>query len=168
MSMNDVLRTTLAAFQDPAIGLETQVQTLIGQGQPSVRTDFAFGKWTVRQALRDTRTPSVTISPQTGADEVAVEQTGHADNVQDIQIALEYFDAEPDARQDAIAVIQAAVLMVLTHLVTYSQANVVPGTSAIYDVVSPAVTTYGEFESPATVIGAGFITRVTLRERSKQ
>jgi hypothetical protein len=84
MSMLHVLDTMLAAFKDDAIGLSAQVQLLNAETGRDVRADFGFCKWVVRQALRDTRTPSVTIYPFTGADEVAVKQIGHADNVQEV------------------------------------------------------------------------------------
>jgi hypothetical protein len=163
MSMLLVLETVLAACQDPTIGLASQVATLVTAGAPPVRADFAFGKWTVKQALRDARTPSITVSPATGADEIAAKQVGHADGVQDVEIALEYFDADPAKRQDAIAVIQAALVMVLCELVDFAQAT--GGT--IYEVVSPAVTTYGEFGSPASATGAGFVSRITFMERAR-
>jgi hypothetical protein len=126
MSMLQVLDTLLAAFEDDAIGLSTQVQKLNAATGRDVRADFGFCKWVVRQALRDTRTPSVTIYPFTGADEVAVKQMGHADNVQEVVVAVEYFDADPEKRQDAIALIQAAVIAVLVELLDFVEAQPAP------------------------------------------
>jgi hypothetical protein len=165
--MLNVLDTMLAAFKDDAIGLAAQVQRLNAETGRDVRSDFGFCKWVVRQALRDTRTPSVTIYPFTGADEVAVRQIGHADNVQEAVVAVEYFDADPEKRQDAIALIQAAVIAVLVELVDFAAAEP-PRSSRIYDTVSPVITTYGEFESPPSTLGAGFSSRITLRERDKE
>jgi len=175
MSMFTVLDTMLAAFQDDEIGLAVQVEKLNAECDRDVRSDFGFCKWVVRQKLRDTRTPSVTIYPFTGADEVAAKQIGHADNVQEVVAAVEYFEADPEKRQDAIALIQAAMVAVLVELVDFANAQAEaaaaagsPVTSKIYDLVSPVITTYGEFESPPSALGAGYSSRITLRERSRK
>jgi hypothetical protein len=164
MSMREVLDTVLAAFADPAIGLSARVTQLIAGGAPAVQTEFSFAKWAFRQGLRDARTHSVVVRPSSGADTTKMQETLEREGTQQIEVAVESFGASPDDLQDAIAVVQTALLMVLDALREYSDAH--GGT--IIEVVDPVVTSYGEFDGVPSGTSAGFVSRITINERNEQ
>lgn len=164
MTMRQVLDTSLTAFKDPTIGISAQVTALIALGAPAISAEFRFAKWAVRSRLNDARSHSITVRPGQGADEAKMQETARRDGVQAIEIAAECFDADLDVLQDKLAVVQAAMLRVLDRLVEHSRAN--GGT--IYEVISPITTDYGEFDGAASGTSAGFVSRITLNERSAQ
>jgi hypothetical protein len=165
MTMLRVLETSRAAFQDDDIGIAVQVAKLAAAGAPEIRADFDFGKWSVRPRLNVAYAHAVVLRPGSGADETKVRQQGYRDSTQQIEIAVETFHADLDALQDAIAVLQAGVLLVLDELVDFSVAR----KDTVYEIVGPVVTRYGEFAgTTASGTSAGFVTQVTLNERSAQ
>jgi acyl-CoA hydrolase len=52
-----------------------------------------------------------------------MQETHHRDGTQEIEVAAESFAASEDALQDAIAVVQTALLMTLDALVEYSRTH---------------------------------------------
>jgi hypothetical protein len=164
MSMRQVLDTVLGALEDPAVGLKPNVTTLVAGGAPAVRTEFTFGKWAFRTGLRDARGHSVVVRPARGADQTKMQQTLHRDGVQEIEVGCESFGASANDLQDAIAVVQTALLMTLDALVEYSRTHA----GTIYEIIDPVSTSYGEFDGAASGTSAGFVSRITLNERSSQ
>jgi hypothetical protein len=164
MSMRNVLDTVLAALEDNTIGLSAQVAALVAGGAPAVPTTFSYGKWAIRSGLRDARGHSVIVRPSRGADATKLQETHLRDGTQEIEVAAESFAASENALQDAIAVVQTALLMTLDHLVDYSHAH--GGT--IIEVLDPVSTSYGEFDGAPSGTSAGFVSRITITERSSQ
>lgn len=165
MTMLRVLETSRAAFQDDDIGIAVQVAKLAAAGAPEIRTDFDFGKWSVRPRLNVAYAHTVVLRPGSGADEATAKQKGHRESTQQIEIAVETFHADLDLLQDAIVVLQAGMLLVLDELVDFSVAR----GDTIYEIVGAVVTRYGEFSgTTASGTSAGFVTQVNLNERSAQ
>jgi hypothetical protein len=165
VSMLQVLDTTLNAMQDPSVGVEAKMQALMAlPGVPQVRAEFTFGKWAIPSgALKDARQAYLVVRPSAGEDETKIPQKLHRDNRQVIDIAAEFFGADPEQLQDMIAVGQAAVLMVLDGLREFSDGESPAGT--IIEVVDPVRTRYGEFEGATS---GGFISTAVITERSAQ
>jgi hypothetical protein len=164
MTMRQVLDTSLAAFEDPAIGIKVQVGALIALGAPPISDQFRFAKWAVRTRLKDARTHSLVVRPGQGADQTKLQQTLERDGIQVIEVATECFDADLERLQDKLTVVQSAMLLVLDRLVDFSGGT--GGT--IYEVIDPVTTDYGEFDGTPSGTSAGFVSRITLNERSAQ
>jgi hypothetical protein len=161
--MRDVLRTTEAAMQDPAVGLSAKMVLVAQSGELlPLRTEFTFGRWgDPDTALKDARRHNVVSGPASGSDQTKVQDTWKRDGQQRIEVAIEVFGADTTERQDNIIAAQLALLMVLDGLRAYSDAQTPPGT--IIEVVDPVETRYGEFE---TGTSGGFVSVITINERS--
>lgn len=158
--MLEVLATTQAAFRDRTSGLAARAAAIADTADLAVRSDFAFGKWALRETLSPTTAHRVVIRPAAGLEE-AKQGTLQRDAVHTLAILIEVFGADEDEIERSLVVIQLAVIQVLDELRDYSDAH--DGT--VIEIPDAISTRYGEFTGSASLSG-GLISTVNIRERS--
>ena len=160
MSQAQVLETTRALFEDPALGLRAKVIALAA-GDPAILTDFAFVKWALAGTMQAATKVNVMIRPGSWRPDVKNQGRPHRDAFAQFEVGLELFAADPDTIQANVALMATAVAQVIDELVEYSADT--GGTIA--DVDDPIEFLFGQFATPTS---HGFLARVTVFERSTE
>jgi hypothetical protein len=162
MSIQQLLATTQACLADDGVGLAVRVDALASTAAippEKIRTDFAFVAWKLAGTLQSSRTPNIMLRPVRWSP--VVKQQNHRDAPALVEIAGEWFDADPIVLQENIALAAAALAQTLDGLRDYSDAH--QGT--VIDVLDPMDFRFGDFPGGAS---AGFTATIQILERSSQ
>lgn len=173
MSASQVLTTVVAALTDEATGLAAKAEALKADGTleaelPTlnrIRTDYRIVPHSLSDRMQPTGQPAVAVSVRRYMADQRLATAPTRDALAEMQVAVEYVEADQQVIEDSASLAATALLQVLDGLREYSDAN--GGTVLDLDTQGVGMqvdTQFGQFDGP--VQSFGFVARFTVMERS--
>lgn len=169
MSASQVLQTVKDAIADEVSGLAVKAEALKALDAPAlsrVRTDYNVVPHSLSDRMQPTGQPNVAVSVRRYMADQQLSNAPTRDALAELQVAVEYVEADQQVIEDSASLTATALLQVLDGLREYSDAN--GGT--VLDLSTQGAgmqvdVQFGRFDGP--VQSFGFVARFTVMERSR-
>lgn len=156
--ITDVIKTLGDALAAPVTGMAARAQALTG-ALANIRTDYFFEPWVLSGQMKMAGAPNVAIAPTIGSASLKIPAETQRDGAWQLDISVEFFDADPQVIMDNVGIAVAALFQVLDTLREYSDGH--GGT--IMQVIEPVGLRFGQFAGASST--NGFTVTATIQER---